>query len=371
MRSAWIEVNLDAISHNVREVKRFVGEGRKVMAVVKANAYGHGLIEVASTSVEAGADAMCVAILEEAIQLRDAGLHVPILVLGPGRPEHAEELVHRGVSQMVSEIGLPQALSREAVRQRSVAQVHVKVDTGMGRIGISSSEMEAFIRKIRSLPGVEIEGMATHFSTADGPDLDYARIQLRRFCTLLREIERTGVALRWRHAANSGATVRLPESHLDGIRTGLLLYGIPPTPDPPPMGLMPALTLKARITQVKEVGKGESISYGRTFVTERPSRLALVPVGYADGYSWYLSNRGSVLVKGRKVPIRGRVCMDQFVVDVTDVRDVCLGDEVVLIGAQDGQIISVWDIVSATGSVPHEVVSTLGVRLPRVFVGGA
>jgi len=208
----------------------------------------------------------------------------------------------------------------------------------------------------------------THFSTADEEDLSFAREQMARFRGLLDRLEDAGVCPRWRHAANSGAIVYLPNAHLDLVRSGLLTYGIPPRPGPCPLCLWPALALKARITQLRTARKGESISYGRTFVTERTSRLALVPLGYADGYSRGLSNRGEVLVRGCRARVVGRVCMDQFVADVTDVEGVCVGDEVVLIGRQGEEEITVWDVAGAMDGIAHEVVAMLGVRLPRWYV---
>ena len=363
-RPAWIEVDLNAVAHNVRAVRSFVGAGTGVMAVVKANAYGHGLIEVARAAADAGASMLGVAIPDEAARLREAGVDARVLVLGPVLPQQAEDVVRAGCAQVIGEEGAARALSTAAMRHGMRAKVHVKVDTGMGRVGVSTDRAPAFIQEVLELPGLELEGVMTHFSTADEEDLSFARDQLGRFRRLLVE---AGVRPRWRHAANSGAIVYLPDAHLDLVRSGLLTYGIPPRPGPCPLRLRPALSLKARITQLRTARKGENISYGRTFVTSRESRLALVPLGYADGYSRGLSNRGEVLVRGCRARVVGRVCMDQFVVDVTEIGDVRAGDEVVLIGRQGCEEIAVWDVARAMDGIAHEVVAMLGARLSRRY----
>ena len=368
-RPAWIEVDTDEIGYNVQAVRAFVGESTGVMAIVKANAYGHGLVEVARAAVGAGAVMLGVAVLDEAICLREAGVDAPVLILGPVLPGQAEEVVRAGCAQVVSEGGLARALAAAALRHGVQAKTHVKVDTGMGRVGMSLDRAPSFVEEVMGLPGVELEGVMTHFSTADEEELSFAREQMARFQGLLDRLEDAGIRPRWRHAANSGAIVSLPDAHLDLVRSGLLTYGIPPTPGPCSLRMRPALSLKARVTQLRTARKGESISYGRTFVTRRESRLALVPLGYADGYSRGLSNRGEVLVRGSRAPIVGRVCMDQFVVDVTDVEDAQAGDEVVLIGRQNKEEITVWDVAGAMDGIAHEVVAMLGARLPRRYCG--
>jgi alanine racemase len=365
MRPAWIEIDLDAISHNVQQVRRFVGADVRVMAVVKANGYGHGLVESARAALEGGASSLGVALLDEALALRQAGIDAPLLVLGCGLPEHAPDLVRRRIAQVVSDPDMPVALSREAVRQGRPAHIHVKVDTGMGRVGCPVSDAPAFLRQVASLPNLTLEGVATHFPQSDAARLPDIEAQLARFLKMLDRLE--GSPIRCRHAASSAVTTLLPRAHLDTVRVGLLVYGIPPLDGPCPIPLRPALTLKARITQVKPVPAGWPVSYGETFVTRRPSRLAIVPVGYADGYPRRLSNCGEVLIRGRRCPIRGRVCMDQCVVDVTDLRGVSVGDEAVLLGEQGMERISVWDLTRAIDGAPHEIVACLSPRLPRII----
>jgi alanine racemase len=368
MRPAWIEVDLGAIEENIRAISRFVGPTTAVMAVVKANAYGHGLVPVARAALAGGATTLGVAILDEALALRDAGVDAPILILGCGLPEHAPEIVERRISQVVTNREMAGALSREAVRRGIPALVHVKIDTGMGRVGVMWQEAVDLIREIAGFPGLVIDGLLTHFPTADEPDRRFTDEQLSRFDRLLRQLARLNIRPRWRHAANSAAIAFIPESHYDIVRPGLITYGIPPTPAPCALPLRPALSLKARLTQIKTVKAGEGISYGRTWVTSRRSRLAIVPLGYADGFSRRHSNTGRVLIRCEAVPIVGRVCMDQFVVDVTDVAGVELGDEVVVIGRQGECEIAAWDVATSMDSIPNEVLSALGERLPRVFI---
>lgn len=368
-RAAWIETNLTTIGRNIREIKWFVGSGTAVMAVVKANAYGHGFVQVAEESVRSGAAMLGVAIVNEAVSLRQSGIESPILVFGCALPEESSRIVSHDISQVVSNMDIVRALSRESEKQGKRVKVHAKIDTGMGRVGVPYQEAVGFIREVVRFPNVELEGLMTHFSTADMPnDLDYTRKQLNRFVAVIREAEKHGVRVRWRHAANSGGLLFVPESHLDLVRPGLLIYGISPTPDQCKMPIKPALSLHARITQVKDVGAFEDISYGRTFTTKRKSRLGIVPLGYGDGFSRKHSNRGRVIINSEYAPILGSVSMDQFVVDLTDIAKADLGDEVVLIGSQNGLEISAWDLAKSMGSIPYEVVSVLGARIPRRYV---
>ena len=362
-RPAWVEVDPAAIVQNVRTVRKFVGDRVEVMAVVKADGYGHGLVESARAAIEGGARTLGVAILDEALTLRENGFDAPITVLGCGLPEHAGDLVHHRIAQVVSDLETPTALSSEAGKQNRVAAVHPKVDTGMGRVGCPLDEGPAFIERLESLPHLKIQGVATHFSLSDPTQIPSLEIQINRFDALLNPIHPAYP----RHAASSAVTLLDPRAHLDMVRIGLLIYGILPYGEPCPIDLQPALELKAVVTQVKTVPRGWTISYGETFVTRRSSRLAIIPVGYADGFSRRLSNSGHVLLQGKRCPILGRVCMDQFVADVTDLASVSVGDEAVLIGEQGREKITVWDLTQTIDGTPHEIVACLGPRLPRAF----
>ena len=365
MRPAWIEIDLSAIAHNVRQVRRFVGGDVRVMAVVKANGYGHGLIEAARAALDGDASALGVARLDEALALRQGGVEAPVVVLGCGLPDHAPDLVRHRIAQVVSGPEMAEALSREAVRQAAPAPVHVKVDTGMGRVGCSPDAASDLVRKVAALPGLALEGVPPHFPQSEPARLPAIRAQLDRFLGVFDRLN--GVPIPCRHAASSAVTVLCPSARLDAVRVGLLAYGIPPFDGPCALDLRPALTLKARVVQVNPVPAGWPVSYGETFITRRPSRLALIPVGYADGYPRRLSNCGHALLRGRRCPVRGRVCMDQCVVDVTDLPGVGIGDEAVLLGGQAGERIAVWDLARAVDGAPHEIVACLGPRLPRVY----
>jgi alanine racemase len=376
-RPAWVSVDLSAIRSNLASVCEWVGPDVGVMAVVKANAYGHGLVRASLAALEGGAMGLGVAIVEEGIALRNAGVTERILVMGISEPRAAAAIVRRQLDAAVCTRELLAALSHEAVQHGLPARVHVKIDSGMGRVGLLPHEAEPFLDAVAGAPGVEWAGLMTHFATAD-EDLDYTAEQWRRFRAVLEPslcVRRDARPL-WLHAANSAATCRfteafegLPDGVYPVVRAGLLTYGIPPAPRGPCPALKPAICLMARVTQARDVPAGIHVSYGSTFTTTRASRLAIVPLGYADGYSRANSNRASVLLRGRRVPVLGRVCMDQFVVDATD-TGAEIGDEIVLIGRQGGDEITVQDVADWGGTIHHEVLTRLSTRLPREYVGG-
>ena len=370
-RPAWIEVDLDAIAANTAAVKRCVGSRTDVMAVVKANAYGHGLVQAAGAALRGGATALGVALPEEGLELRSAGVLAPILVLGVSPPEAAESLVAAHLAQILAGTDTAEALSRASQQLGRPARGHLKIDTGMGRIGVLPEHATSVAVAIVSLPGVRLEGVATHIAWEAGPDMPRAVGQITCFTECLGALKQRGICPRWRHAANSEMTVQMPQCHFDMVRVGLLIYGIPPTGGSGRMHLGPALALKARITQIKIVRPGHTISYGGTFTARRPSTVGVVPLGYADGYPRRMSNRGEVLIRGCRCPVIGAVCMDQIVVDVTDVPGVKLGQEVVLLGRQGNDEVTVGEVARRIGGITHEVVSQLGVRLPRVWKGQA
>lgn len=362
---AWIEVDLNAIAANISAVRDWVGPRTDVMAVVKANAYGHGLVPAARAALKGGAAALGVARLEEGLRLRSAGIGAPVVVLGCALPEQAEALVRAGLSQTVSDIGLARALSQASLALDKPARVHLKIDTGMGRVGVHPEDAPALGGKIVSLPGLTLEGIATHIPWDEAVDMPRAEAQIARFKACLQAL---GLRPRWRHAANSVITARMPHAHLDLVRVGLLTYGIPPADGAPHIGLRPALSIKARLVQIRSMQPGQTVSYGGTFTVTRPSRLAVVPIGYADGYARSLSNRAQMLIRGQRCPVVGRICMDQTVVDVTGVPGAAVGDEVIALGRAGGDEISVWELANLADSITHEVVSRLSRRLPRVFI---
>jgi alanine racemase len=356
-------IDLEALSHNYGEVTRRIGD-RKVLAVVKAQAYGHGAVAVSRRLVELGVDMLGVALVEEGTELREAGITVPIVVMGPVRPEQAGVIVRAGLIPVIFTLPVAQALSAAAAGKR--VPVHVKVDTGMGRIGLTPEETLTFLPELAKVPGIVPDGIMTHFADADLKDKQFASAQMDRFETLVRSLEERGIAIPLRHAANSAAVLEYDRALLTMVRPGLMLYGYDPLERRGTGDLRPVLSLVSRIAYLKQVPAGVPISYGRTFVTKRESRIATVPIGYADGYSRSLSNRGEALVRGRRATVAGRVCMDMIMLDVTDVPGAAEGDEVVLIGCQGSACISADDVAEKTGTIAYEVLCGISARVPRI-----
>ncbi|HOV79446.1 MAG TPA: alanine racemase [Bacillota bacterium] len=367
----WAEIDLAAIAHNVREIRRVTNPPAKVMAVVKANGYGHGAVEVGRTALDNGAEWLGVARVTEAVALREAGIGAPILILGYIPPEQSGEVVRHRISQAVYTRDMALALSEAAGREGVRARVHVKVDTGMGRIGwLAGPGAAGEILSLASMPNIEIEGIFTHFAAADSADKKYSRRQFERFVEIIELLRRKGLEFPIKHAANSAALMELPETHLDMVRTGIAVYGLYPSDevDRGIVALRPAMTLKARVAYVKEVPAGFKISYGCTHTTTGPTVIATLPLGYADGYSRLLSSRGEALLRGCRAPVVGRVCMDQVMVDVGHIPGVREGDEAVLIGRQGGEEIPADEVAAKLGTINYEVTCMVSYRVPRVYV---
>jgi len=371
LNRAWAEINLDAIAHNVREIKKLIGKRVEMMGVVKADAYGHGVLEVVRTLLDNGVTQLAVSMLDEAIQIRKMGINVPILILSYTDPARAEEIVVNNVTQTVFSMDLAMALSKAAVKLGKNAKIHVKVDTGMTRVGFMPGYSAVkSIMEISKLPGIIIEGIFTHFASADESEREYTQMQFEKFMSVCNELGRVGIHIPVKHVCNSAGIIQYPEMHLDMVRPGVILYGLYPSKEikRDTICLKPAMTLKANVILVKDVEKGTCISYGRTFRTSRQSRIATIPIGYADGYTRLLSNKGKVLINGETAPIVGRICMDQCMVDVTDLKhDVKVGDEVVLFGCQNGSCISVDEVAEEIGTINYEIVCIIGKRIPRVY----
>jgi Alr-MurF fusion protein len=375
MRPTWLEIDLDVIRRNMHVLRQTIGRDRQLFAVVKANAYGHGATLVAPAALDGGADRLAVAAVNEAIELRQAGIQAPILVLGYVPAWQAEALLQYGLAATIYDVDVARELSGIAQAQNSVIEVHVKVDTGMHRLGLYPEEAPAFLRRLSSLPGLSVEGLYTHFSTADESNKDFSCQQLTTFTTLLDRLAEEGLRPPLVHSANSAATLSLPASHLNGVRCGISLYGLHPSAETPlPEGLRPALRWVARVAQVKELKPGDAVSYGNTYIAEAHRTVAVIPVGYADGFPRSPRHWGSVLIGGHHAPILGRVCMDQTIVDVTEIsvagEQVRQGDEVVLIGAQGNQSLSAEEVATRLGTINYEVVSRLMARIPRVGSNG-
>jgi alanine racemase len=366
-RPTWVEVDLEAVAYNVRQVKEIVGDDAEVLAVLKADAYGHGALTVARTALNNGASWCGVASVNEAVRMRDGGVDAPILVLGYTPAWLARTALLHDATLTLYDADLARAFSRAATDLRRTARVHVKVDTGMGRLGLLSDQVVPFVEQVRGLPGLDLEGIFTHFSVADDHDLDYTRWQLDRFRAILRQLDDVGVDFRYVHCANSAALLRLPETHFDMVRLGLAMYGLQPSPNVTlPPGFRPALTWKTSVAQVKTLSRGSYVSYGNTYQTETAETIAVIPVGYADGFRRAPTRWQSVLVRGQRAPIVGRVCMDQTMIAVDHIPNVRVGDEVVLIGRQGGDCITAEEVAGWLGTINYEVVSEILARVPRV-----
>lgn len=370
-RPVWAEIDLAAIANNVEAIRRLVSPPTQIMAVVKANAYGHGAVEVSRVALEHGADWLGVAIYEEAEELRQAGIGAPILILGYSPPDEAEAIVSLDLSQAVWTRGQAEALARAAAKLGRPAKVHIKLDTGMGRIGfLPTAEAVKEIERIAALPGIVIEGTFTHFSSADDEDKTFTREQLERFHQMLGAIRSRGVEVGLRHAASSAAILTMPEAHLDLVRLGVSLYGHFPGPAArrDDVTLLPAMSFKTQIVHLKELPAGWPVSYGRTYYTDKPTRVATLPVGYADGYFRSFSNCGEVIIRGRRCPVIGRVCMDQIMVDATACQQAQVGDEAVLFGRQQNLILSTEELAQHIGTISYELLCAVGRRVPRRYV---
>jgi len=364
------EVDLEALAYNYHQLRQLASPSVKFLAVVKADAYGHGAIPVSKKLEELNVDFLGVATVKEGVELRNGGIKKPILVLSGVYQEELEEVLNYQLTPMVYRLEIAEALSAAASTRGKKIPIHIKVDTGMGRIGVLAEEAPAFANRVRKLGNLEIEGIASHFSTADEGDSSFAAEQLRRFSRTIEEIKRLGIDPPYRHIANSAALVNLPAAHFTLVRPGIMLYGSYPSSSlKGKVPLRQVMSWKSRIADLKKVPAGYPISYGRTFVTERPSLIAVIPVGYADGYDRLLSNRGKVLIRGGNAPVVGRICMDWTMVDVTAIRGVEVGDEVVLMGRQLGQEISPEEIGGWIGTIPYEVLCSVGKRVQRIYKG--
>jgi alanine racemase len=366
VRPTRLEVDLDRIAENYRLIAEHVG-GRPVMPILKANAYGHGLVEVAARLAREGVPYVGVAFLEEAILLREKGIETPILVLGGIMENQIPHFLQHRITLTASSLGKLQQIEQAAAEVGMRALVHLKIDTGMERIGVHHYNARAFLEESLRAEHCEIEGIFSHLASADAADLGYARVQLERFLEVCRFYEERGVKPPLRHLANSGAILQLPESHLDMVRAGILLYGVHPSPAVPrAIPVRPALRWTSRVVYFKVVRAGDPVSYHSTWRSDHPVRVVTVPVGYGDGYPRALSNRGSVLIRGRRHPVVGQVCMDQIVVNLES-DSAFNADEVVLLGAQDGEEIRVEEIAERAGAIPYEVLTAINTRVPRVY----
>lgn len=369
----WAEVDLDALRGNLAWIRHRVGPQVKIMTVVKADAYGHGLKQIAALLMQSGTDIFGVANLSEARAIRSVGKGWPVLMMGACLPDEVEQAVVEDVMLTISTLPEAKQFSRAATRLKRQSRIHVKVDTGMGRLGVAPEHARKLIAQVNRLPNLKLEGLYTHYSSVED-NADFSRVQRQRFEAVLSELAREGIHVPLIHANNSGAIMHEPRTLFDLVRPGLLVYGIVPS------GrrradwtlsnrLRPALSFRCRVSLVKDIRGGTSLSYGRTFVARRKMRVATLTAGYGDGYPRVAGNRSKVLIGGRSCPVLGRVTMDQMIVDVSRVRNVRAGDEAVLIGRQGQDEITASEVADWCGTVPWEILTGISYRVPRIYRG--
>jgi alanine racemase len=363
-------VDLAAIRHNITVVKNKLHKDTKLMLIIKADAYGHGAVSIAKTVGEHLVDAYGVAIIEEAMELREAGIKIPILVLGYTSKEQYDMVVANDVSQTVFQYEMAEALSIEARKQKKMSRIHIKLDTGMNRIGFSDTvESLNQIKRIYQLPNIQIVGLFSHFSQADETDKTNTFKQLKRYIEFNKLLEKKDIRIPIKHIANSAGIIEFPDAELNMVRCGIVTYGIYPSEwvNHESIKLIPAMELKTHVIYVKELEAGVGVGYGAAYVTKGKKKVATIPVGYADGYSRNLSNCGKVIIHGQYAPIIGKICMDQFMVDVTNIDYVKQGDIVTLLGKDGDALITAEQLAEWSHSFPYELVCTVGKRIPRLY----
>ena len=367
-RPVWVEIYLDNIKYNYNKIEENVSRETLIMAVIKAKAYGHGIESLADSLIESGCDRFGVAFPEEGKEIRELGFSIPIHVLGEVLPEQISKIIEYDLIPTVSKEETIRNLNTCAKKKGIKKKVHIKIDTGMGRIGVKPHKALEFISKIKNnYSNIYIEGLISHFANADSKNKEYTYKQWEKFNNLIKQLDKEDIHIPIKHIANSAAVIDLPEMELDMIRPGIMLYGLKPSSQVKDISLKPALTWKTKVVYLKEVSADTGISYGLTYKTNKKTKVATLPLGYADGYSRLLSNKAEVLIKGKRAPIIGNVCMDQFMVDVTDIP-VEIGDEVILIGEQNHEKISASELANIMGTINYEVICSISERVPRLYI---
>jgi len=362
MRPSRVEINLKNLEANIETVRKKLGK-TKLLAVVKADAYGHGAVAISSRASAMGVDFLGVGIVEEGIELKNAGIQVPIIILSQELEERVEEIVRYNLLPTVCSRNFLEALNREGKRQKRVVNLSVMLDTGMGRYGFSPDEFIYFLKLIKKMDWVEITGVMSHFPVA-GVDEEFTREQIIEFKNLILQAESMGISIPVKSIANSAAFLTEKESIFNMVKLGLILYGILPFQDGSASEYLPVMAVKSKISFIKTIPPGHSVSYSRSFIAKRPTTIAVVPIGYADGYDRKLSNKGWMMASGKKAPVIGDVTMDATMIDITDIPDVKIGDEVIIMNKS----ISAWDIAKTVDTIPYEVISRMGKRLPRLYI---
>ncbi|MDP2923467.1 MAG: alanine racemase [Candidatus Omnitrophota bacterium] len=364
-RPLWIEVDLKALRHNFKTIKKIVSSKTKIVATVKQYAYGHGLVPVARELSRLGVNSFGVGSIEEAITLRDNGFTEPILVLTTVFARYAHNFIKYQITPTVVDIKFARKLNKEALDRDIIFPIHVKIDTGMGRLGVHYEDAHEFIKKLRKLKNITLEGIFTHFPVAD-TDPEFTNSQIDIFNKFIARLHREGITFKYCHSANSIGLINYPSSHFNMVRPGLILYGIKPLADIDSK-LEPVLTLKSRIVFIKKIKKGTSVSYGRIYIAEKPTLIATIAIGYADGYPWALSNCSKVIIRDRIFNVVGKVCMDHIMVDLEDRIDIKIGQEVILLGRSKNVEIAAEDLASWAKTIPYEIVSRLSLKIPRIY----
>lgn len=366
----WAEINLDSLKDNIKEIRKITSEKSKIMAIVKADAYGHGAVECSKVLLKNGANMLGVACCNEAMQLRNAGIDAPILILGASFEEEIEELILNNIAFSIFSYEFAKKVSEIGEKLKKNAIIHIKLDTGMSRIGyvtgVNDDEVVNEIVKISELPYIEIEGIFSHFATADEKDSEYTELQFGRFNAVCEKLKTVGVNIPIRHIANSAAIMMYPNTHLDMVRAGVILYGLYPSDevDKSRLKLKSVMSVKSRITHIKEICDNRGVSYGKTYITGGNTKIATVPVGYADGYTRLLGGKAKILVNGEPKDVIGRICMDQCMIDVTNVNNINVGDEVVIFGEET---VTADTLASWMGTINYEIVCMISKRIPRIF----
>ena len=365
VRPLWVEVDLKALRSNFKTIKKLVGPKTKVIATIKQSAYGHGMIPVVKTLVSCGVDFFGVGSIEEAIQLRKNKIKKPILVLSAVFDKLVDYFIRYNIRPTVVDISFAKELNRQASKKKKIVPIHVKVDTGMGRLGLYYSDAFDFVSQLSRFKNLSLEGIYTHFPAADN-DPKFTNSQIKVFNKFIAQLKEKGIIFKFHHCANSIAIISYPNSHFDMVRPGLILYGIRPSARLK-VNVKPVLSLKSRIIFLKKIKKGRGVSYGRTYIAKKPTRIATIAAGYADGYPWRLSNRAKVIIKNSLFPVVGRVCMDHIMVDIGNRSDIKVGDEVVLIGQKKNVKVSAENLALWADTIGYEIVSGLSSHIPRVY----
>lgn len=367
----WAEISVKSIAHNMKKIREVTSPSAKIMALVKANAYGHGITEVAKIVLENGADALAVARVNEGVVLRRSGVEAPILILGYTPPAIFSALTAYQLTQTVFSYAYAQSLQEFCSAKGVRVKVHLKLDTGMGRIGLLAQKEESLteVLAIARLSRLELEGIYTHFASADAGDDAFVKQQYQHFLSFIQSLTKKGLEIPLRHCANSAAILRYPETHLDMVRPGIIIYGLCPSLEMEKdcLGLQPAMCLKAMVTMVKQMPANSPIGYGCTYITPQPTLIATLAIGYGDGYPRSLSSRGEVLIQGQRAPVVGKICMDQCMVDIGHIPGVVPGDEAVLFGCQGTQKITIQEVADKIGTIHYELITMIADRVPRVY----